>query len=117
MPLRAIGRVHIAPPCGDFLALFAQMTALRAQQQKVVTGTKARVFQHALNLARQTALQAWLHAPNIAHIADKAFGHGDLLFVLIDHFAHCQVQRNHHRIVHLMHQPAFFHLQPHQRGK
>src|SRR5579871_510744 len=61
----AVGIHEVGPPFADFGIDLARGAT---QQQEVVTGTQAQVFQQLVGCLADTAVEAWLHGPDIAHV-------------------------------------------------
>ncbi len=64
-----IGIDKTFPPIAQLVVDFLRVTA---QKQKIKAGTKARVVHQAEWVMAVAAFKAWLHEPNIVHIADVA---------------------------------------------
>gem|GEM_PF-5173865 len=109
------GLVEGAPPFAEFGVEFARGAA---QQQEVVAGAEARIFQQFIRRAAGAAFEARLHGPDVAHVGGDAALQGQVLGLRFQHVVGGQVQRRDRRFAGgAVGGPLLQHLVPQQRGE
>nr|GEU28121.1 hypothetical protein [Tanacetum cinerariifolium] len=110
--VRFFGFVKGGPPFAQFRIHFARGAA---QQQEVVAGTEAQVFQQFMGRLAGAALEARLHGPDVAHVGADLALQRQLFRLRIEHVVGSQVQRGDGLLAGgAVRRPFFQHLVPQQ---